>query len=217
FSSGRSLEFVATFSTTDGSQHAGFGVDFSSAPWAIFSTRGGGSLYARTNNGSQTIDTLIAGTWLGAAHRYRIDWNTGNVVFSIDGTQVTTTALSITANMRPLISDLFVGGSVIKVDWVHMSPYSTPAVFTSRVLDAGSVTSWSSISWTADVPAGTSLTMSVRTGNTPVPDGTWSAFTTPTTQSGTPVSGSSRYIQYRATLSTSNTTQTVTLRDVTIR
>ena len=56
YSQGRSLDFVATF-TTDGSEHIGFGVDFNSAPWAIFSTGGGGgSLLARSNSGSGSQD-----------------------------------------------------------------------------------------------------------------------------------------------------------------
>src|SRR5262249_7916294 len=82
---GNSLEFVAIFSG-NANQHIGLGTDFNSAPWAIFSTGSGGGLYARTNNGSTGVDTLILGNSLGTAHRYRIDWNTSGIVFSIDGT-----------------------------------------------------------------------------------------------------------------------------------
>src|SRR6202140_1618656 len=215
YSQGRSLDFVATF-TTDGSQHIGFGVDFNSAPWAIFSTGGGGgSLLARSNGDSGSQDILISGNWLGTPHHYRIDWNATNIVYWIDGVQVATQSVAISTAMRPLISDLLVGGQKLVVDWMHMSPYRPPATFTSRVLDAGAVVPWTSISWTADQPTGTSLAMSVRTGNTPVPDGSWTSFTAVAT-SGTALTGSSRYIQYQATLSTTDTTQTVVLRDVTI-
>ncbi len=93
YTAGRSLDFVATF-TTDGAQHVGFGVDFNSSPWAIFSTRGGGSLLARSNSGSGGQDTVISGNWLGAPHHYRIDWNAANVVYWIDGVQVVTHPLS---------------------------------------------------------------------------------------------------------------------------
>jgi hypothetical protein len=82
-------------------------------------------------------------------------------------------------------------------------------------LDAGAVVPWASMSWTADQPTGTSLAMSVRTGNTPVPDGSWTGFTA-VAASGMALTASSRYIQYQATLSTTDTTQTVVLRDVTI-
>ncbi|HTC67144.1 MAG TPA: Ig-like domain-containing protein [Candidatus Acidoferrum sp.] len=210
---GRSLDFVATF-TTEGYQHVGFGVNFNSAPWAIFSTGGGGSLMARSNNGSRH-DTVIRGNWLGTPHHYRIDWNAANIVYWIDGVQVVTHPVAISTAMRPLISDLRAGGQKLVVDWMHMSPYSTPATFTSRVLDAGAVVSWASISWTADQPTGTSLSMSVRTGNTPVPDGTWTAFTS-VSQSRVPTTSKSRYIQYRTSLSTTDTTKTAVLHDVKI-
>ena len=214
YTAGRSLDFVATF-TTDGAQHVGFGVDFNSSPWAIFSTRGGGSLLARSNSGSGGQDTVISGNWLGAPHHYRIDWNAANVVYWIDGMQVVTHPVSISRAMRPLISDLLVGGQKLVVDWMHMSSYSTPATFTSRVLDAGAVVLWATMSWTVDQPAGTTLAMSVRFGNTVVPDGTWTAFTS-VSQSAAALTRSSRYIQYQATMSTSDTGQTVVLRDVTV-
>jgi hypothetical protein len=38
-------------------------------------------------------------------------------------------------------------------------------------------TVWMSVSWDADVPLNTSLTMKARTGNTPMPDQTWGAWT----------------------------------------
>ena len=47
---GQSIEFVATFSN-DLYEHAGFGITFNETPWAMFSTAGGGGLYARTNDG----------------------------------------------------------------------------------------------------------------------------------------------------------------------
>ena len=211
---GRSLDFVATF-TTEAFQHVGFGVDLATGPWAIFSTANGGALYARSNPGSGSQDTVIPGNWLGTPHHYRVDWTATSVVYWIDGMQVVTHAVAISTAMRPLISDLLVGGQKLVVDWMHLSPYSTPATFTSRVLDAGVLAAWGTMSWTADQPTGTTLAMSVRTGNTSVPDGTWTAFTT-VSASGASLTGTTRYIQYQATLSTTDPTQTAVLRDVTI-
>jgi hypothetical protein len=57
--------------------------------------------------------------------------------------------------------------------------------------------------------------MSVRTGNTSTPDGTWTSFMN-VNASGASVGTNSRYIQYRAAMSTTDTTQTVVLYDVTI-
>src|SRR4029077_983269 len=131
---------------------------------------GGGLLSVRSNSGSGSQDTVISGNWGGTPHHYRLDWNAANIVYWIDGGQKVTHPVAISAAMRPLISDYMVGGQKLVVDWMHLSPYSTPATFTSRVLDAGAVVPWASIWWTADQPTGTSLAMSVRTGNTPVPD-----------------------------------------------
>ena len=63
--------------------------------------------------------------------------------------------------------------------------------------------------------SGTEVIVRVRTGNTPVPDGTWSAFTT-ITNSGDDVGGSSRYIQYEVVLSTTDPNVTPVLRQIAI-
>jgi len=119
---GLSLEFVATF-TGDPWQHIGFGFDYNAAPWIIFSTFRGGDLYARTNTeAGQAIDTVIPGTWFGTPHRYRIDWQPTQIVFSIDGTVVETHAAQIGVSLRPLVSDFNVGGGVLTVDLLEMTP-----------------------------------------------------------------------------------------------
>jgi hypothetical protein len=214
FSPGRALEFVATFSGA-ANQHVGFGVDFNAAPWAMFSTRSGGSLYARTWVGSTNSNTLIPGNWLGTPHRYRIEWNATDVVYSIDGTVVATHAGAITQSLRPLASDYSVGGGAVAVDWVRMSPYAASGTFTSRVFDAGRVATWGTASWTSEVPGGTSLVIRVRMGSTPIPDGTWTPFGA-SLSAGAVIGGSSRYIQYRAELATTVPGQTPVLRDINI-
>ena len=119
---GRTLEFVATFSG-DAWQHIGFGLDYSTAPWIIFSTFQGDQLYARTTTeAGQASDTVIPGNWFGTPHRYRIDWQPTQVVFSIDGTVVATHAAAITVSLRPLISDFTVGGGILTVDSLEMTP-----------------------------------------------------------------------------------------------
>ena len=94
-----------------------------------------------------------------------------------------------------------------------MSPYPGSGSFTSRVLDAGQSADWGALSWTADTPAGTSVALSVRTGNTPTPDGSWSAFT-PISANGGDIPGNSRYLQYRADLSSSDQGKTPALSQV---
>ena len=214
YSPGRFVEFVATFGT-EGFQHAGLAVTFNEARWAIFSTGGGGALYARTHNGATPTDTEIPGSWLNASHRYRIDWNAGSVVFSIDGTAVATHAVAITDQMRPVVSDFTVSGQPLAVDWLEMTPpYATTATFTSRVLDAGQRVAWNQATWTASTPAATTVALAARFGDVAAPDGSWTSFA-PLAVSGAAISQTSRYVQYRAAL-TSDGSATPSLADVTL-
>src|SRR6187431_2183432 len=109
--------------------------------------------------------------------------------------------------MRPIASEFNAGGPGLSVDWLHMSTFSSPGTFSSRVLDAGHPVDWNNLSWAADLPSNTSLAMSYRTGNTPTPDGSWTSFA-PVAASGDAISGSSRYIQYKADLTSTNAMRT---------
>lgn len=209
---GRSLEFVATFGG-DPFQHVGFAADSSvNAPWAFFSTFGGGGLYARASNGT---NVAIPGSWLGGPHRYRIDWTVSGFAFAIDGAAVANIPFAVGSTLRPLISDFNVGGNSVAVDWMHLSPYAPGGTFLSRVVDAGASVLWGTATWTADTPAGTALAMLVRTGDTPVPGAAWTTFT-PLSASGGSVGRVSRYIQYLADLSTADPLRTPVLRDIEI-
>jgi hypothetical protein len=210
---GRSLEFVGTFSGQP-NQHIGFVADGSfDSPWAIFSTwSAGNALYARVNSGGDN-QVLISGNWLGAPHRFRIDWKATNFVFSIDGNVVATLPVAIGSNMVLAASDFAPGGGSVSLNWMRLSPYATSCSFTSRVLDAGGPANWSTLSWTGDTPAGTSIAMSYRIGNTPSPDGSWSGFTN-VAASPAGIGGNSRYIQYQANLTTTNPTNTPALSGV---
>jgi len=219
---GSSLEFVATFSG-DGNQHVGFGGGnhlpsgevFNTGPWAIFSTLGGGALFARCFDNVTHFDTSIPGSWFGSPHRYRIDWGASAVDFYIDGTLVLSQPVIIPGLMRPAASDLFGGGGVVTVDWMRMTPYAPSGTFESRIHDAGSPVTWVSMNWNALTPAGTTLAMSVRTGNTPVPDGTWTSYAA-VANSGDAVGGTARYLQYHAAFDATDRTRTPSLADVSV-
>lgn len=224
FSPGATLEFVATFGAAS-FQHVGFGGGTNAIgtggiyngenDWAMFSTNNtnGTQVYARTKNGGSLVDVPLGGAYIGASHLYRIEWNAGAVLFYIDGSLVHTQTVAITGPMRPAISDYNIGGPVLQVDWIHASPFLTPGIFESRVYDAGAQRSWQEASWAALTPAGTSLQMLQRQGDTPVPDGTWTAFST-IPSNGANIGGTSRYIQYRAEMATTNPAQTPQLQEV---
>ena len=211
YSAGHSLEFVATFQPNT-SQHIGFGTDLNDAPWAIFSTGypGGKTLIARTRDG-RTKNTNLGG-YLGAPHRFRIDWTATSVTYYIDGVQVAVHDIAITQSMRPVASDL-AGGGTLSVDWIRMSPYAGSGSYTSRVLDAAAA-HWLALNWTGSQPVGTTVNFETRSGDTPNPDGTWSGWS--------PVSGAtitspdSRYLQYRVTLASTVASSTPVVESVTI-
>jgi hypothetical protein len=218
---GHSLEFVATFSATrfqsigfgGGNDHMNDG-ELNASPWALFSTgTGETSLLARTWAGGPLIDYAIPLDLLGSAHRYRIDWKTNSIDYYVDGSLVNTQPVSIAGPMRPVASDFSADGDSLTVDWIHMGPYAASGTFLSRVGDAGRHASWGSVTWSADLPAGTSVAIAVRAGDTVLPDASWSNFSA-VAASGADAGVTGRYVQYRATLATTNASVTPTLTDI---
>ncbi len=222
FGPGTYLEFAATFGAVS-NQHIGFGAGsdatstggiYWDGPWAMFSTFSSTTtLYARTSAGTGE-DFPITGVanLIGSPHLFRIEWATDNTFnYYIDGILVHTTTAVINVLMRPAISSF--SNASISVDWIHVLPYSASGTFTSRVFDAGVTKVWGAVTWNANLPAGTALNISVRTGNTATPDGTWSDFT-PVSSSGDEVGTNGRYIQYQASLSTTNTAFSPTLKNI---
>ncbi|MBN1657707.1 MAG: Ig-like domain-containing protein [Anaerolineae bacterium] len=219
FDPGHSLEAVATFGAAP-FQHLGFGVTYLTSPaypWAIISTgQGGTGLLARTWNGTgdwhTETSTAISGDYLGTAHHYRVDWHADHVDYYVDGTHVASHAVAISTPMRPLPADSQVGGPTLSVDWLRMGPYAPSGTFISRVWDTYGTVDSGTITWDVDTPAGTAVAMSMRTGNTPAPDASWSGFASIT--NGAAIGSGFRYLQYRAELSTTDTDQTPALEQV---
>ena len=111
-------------------------------------------------------------------------------------------------------SDANTNSASLLVDWLHMTPYPGSGVFQSRVFDAGSVFDWTTLSSNSTLPGGTSIAIETRTGNVASPDGSWSPWSA--VSGGTIASPNGRYIQYRATLSTSDTSRTPVLEQVSL-
>jgi hypothetical protein len=223
---GRSLEFVATFGP-DTFQHSGFGQTFDCGqPWAIFSTSNSTTeLWARTtaagcNQAGPDTNFLIPGNWLGAPHRFRIDWNLTDVAYFIDGVEVARHNVQITPMMQMLAASDFDEGTnagQLVLDWERMSPYPSPGAFHSRVFDAGSSVSWYNVAWTAGLPAGSGVALAVRVGGTPTPDGSWTSFITIPGNGGLITGAPARqYLQYRATLTTTDNYFSPEVRSVTV-
>ena len=72
--------------------------------------------------------------------------------------------------------------------------------FTSRVLDATQAVAWKHARWDATVPSGSRMVVSVRSGNSPRPDASWSGWTAvPAAQAALTVPAG-QYLQYRIEL-----------------
>jgi hypothetical protein len=215
YSSGHTLEFVATFSGAL-NQNAGFGLTTALIPpFAMFGVKADGLFYARSVAPSQAMETPIPGSWFAAPHWFRIDWNPGLVVYWIDGVKVASHSITYSgkaSTMRPAITDLAVDGIGLPVDWMRMSAYASSGVYTSPVVDAGAAGQWQNVVWTGDAPAGTTIVIEVRVGDTPAPDASWTAFQP--IASGGSIGLTGRYAQYRATLTSTVPSTTPILKEV---
>ncbi len=216
FGPGSSLDFVATFNAAT-FQNIGFSSDqaFNNAPWiTIGQGNTAGTLSLRnSDNNSVSLGSGLTGT----AHRYHLQWNATNFEVYVDGstTPAATLSFTVSQNMFIQISDFNTGDGTLSVDWMRVTPYATSGTYTSRIFDGSERKDWGAASWSANIPTGTSIGISVRTGDTPVPDGSWTAFA-PVTTSGNSVGKSSRYIQYKADLQTSGDSASPVLQDVSI-
>jgi hypothetical protein len=217
FGPGSTVEYMATYSAGN-FQNVGFTADAAfDIPWVVIGRAGLGdnNIYARSSDGSSS---LIGTNLLGTPHKYRIEWSvSGSFLFYVDDVLIATPGITMTVSsaMNVQISDYPSGGVSLSVDWIRVMPYATPGTFESKVFDAASLKNWGNISWTSQTPSGTALSISVREGNTPIPDTSWTNYAL-IASSGTNVGGTSRYIQYKADLSTSNSSLTPVLNDISI-
>jgi hypothetical protein len=210
FTPGRAIDFAAILSGGQ-YQSAGFALNATTPPWAVFDYVTPSILHAYT---SGLTATAIVGTYSDQEHHYRIEWNSTEIRYYIDGTQVATTS-GLSEGMRPIITDNVAGGQVNRVNWMRMSPYATSGTFESRIFDGGGPSIWGNVTWAAETPAGTSIALSIRSGNTAVPDITWSGYSSIT--NGASIGISARYVQYRAVLSTTNADLTPVLNEISLR
>jgi hypothetical protein len=88
--------------------------------------------------------------------------------------------------------------------------------YISSVFDAGATTEWGMIEWTSFEPEGASIIAYVRTGDTPTPDQSWSAWVSVNNGGFIPANLSARYIQYKTCLSFSNPCYLPMLKDISI-
>ena len=90
-------------------------------------------------------------------------------------------------------------------------------VYTSKVIDAGTHGGFTTLSFVTQVPSGTSLSVDIRAGDTPTPDGSWilyTGFTDDGTTHDISGLGQRRYVQYQVNLTSTNSNLTPALYSI---
>ena len=214
----RVLEFSATFRPVQ-DQAIGFGHDLTAYPMAAFTSGNEGDppqIYAASGAWSgETHTTPLPALRLGVPHRFRIEWRPSSVDFYADGVRVAQHAQTDTIDgpLRPVFSDYGLFGAAIHVDWLRMGSYSASGAMTSRVLDSGpGANRWQTLTSQRSLPTGSAVAFETRSGGTSRPDSSWSAWQ-PVGAGGAIASPAARFIQYRASM-TSSTFASPTLERV---
>ena len=106
-------------------------------------------------------------------------------------------------------------GAVLRLEPGHVAA----GTLTSEILDAKLVSRFGALSWKAEKPAGTSITVKVRTGNVGEPDATWSPWSAE--QSDPAMAAAKvppgRFAQYQLALSTTDPAATPEVRSISLR
>ncbi len=143
----------------------------------------------------------------------RIQPVSGGIQFSVDGVVLTTINLTIPSGTPLAVAMSAFSGApqpALQVDSVSMTSYASSGTFTSSVFDAGSDVNWGYVNWTANLPAGTTLTVQIRSSTDGV---NWSAWST-VTNGGAITSPSGRHIRYEVLITTTNPAVTATLSTI---
>jgi hypothetical protein len=183
----------------------------------IFVTRDTNTTFARGRDGdasSPLIDIDVPTLDLMQYHNFRIEWDTANSYFYVDGSQVATiTGVSTLTTWVFLYhqTPTTFGASPMQVDWVRAGVYPASGSYVSCVQDGGGIVNWATLSAATNLPAGTSASLETRTSVDGVNWSGWAAITGETISSP-----SGRYFQYRTNLSTSNVTRSPEVQQVSV-
>ena len=217
FHPGSFLEYYGTIGA-DQYHYAGFTGDrnFQAGPWALIGTgQSPSQLVAETSNGNNDPRNIPGDP--GAPHLFRIEWlNSGAFDYYLDDVKVGSSSVQLTGNLwlgAGKYNFSHGGAPYLTLDFMHAGYYA--GTYLSRIFTTAEAVTAAALSWTADTPSGTTLQMFVRSGNTAIPDGTWTAFT-PVAASGDAISSGWRYVQYRANFNTSARGLIPVLNDVRI-
>lgn len=103
--------------------------------------------------------------------------------------------------------------------YVLEDKYAEKGTIVSEVYDAKLVSKWGGVRWKAETPAGTSVSVAVRSGNVAEPDDTWSDWSAELTdpEQATAACPAARFAQYRVTLASRNAGVTPLVKSIALR
>lgn len=196
--------------------------DFNEVSWlqngdsnALYITDDLGTLFANDYgpNVNSRQRTEITGFDWNQYHDVRMVVSTNQVQYYVDG------ALQVTHTLaEPLATPLYVwfttlnSGFDLAADWLRLARYPASGQFVSCPVDTNGTTNWDNLLYQGNLPAGTSVSFETRSSSDAV---NWSAWQTLGAGSGI-VSPAGRYLQYRATLNTTDQTFSPQIEQVTV-
>jgi hypothetical protein len=103
--------------------------------------------------------------------------------------------------------------------YVLQDHYAGKGTVVSEVLDARIISKWGALTWKAHTPAGTRVTVAVRSGNVAEPDETWSDWSAEQgdAENARVTTPSARFLQYRVTMGTDNPNVSPAVKAVAVR
>jgi hypothetical protein len=215
------LEARATFSA-QAWEYVGWATLDYAGGFATFGTYNSSTaLFARTSTDGSNEQQTNLGAIPSGFHTYRISRQaasstTDTVTYYIDGTQVAQHSVATLPAMYVYQSNNGGAAHTLAIDriWVYPS-YTSAGTYQSCTQDIGhSLSNWTSATWSAVVPTGTTLQMRTRTST----NGTdWSGWSAPLTSSGQDVtSPAGRYLQYLLEFTTGNSSVSAVVDSVTL-
>jgi hypothetical protein len=201
-------------------EHVGWGDLNFEGVYLLFSTfNSATNLFVRSYTPTGELRTDLGPIPTGF-HDYRINRQpasatTDLISYYIDGVLRAQHTIGLTPPLY--IYQSYVSGPALEIDAIAAYPnYVAAGTYQSCTLDAGNPTAqWTSATWVADVPAGTTLQLRTRTSSNGT---TWSAWSAPITANGAPLSSPpGRYLQYLLELATTDPTRSPVVEAVTVR
>ena len=165
------------------------------------------------------IRHTITGLNIADGSTFWVRWNDLDSTGSDDGLAVDNFFLSAGYVIDATSADFTAGTLGTCVDGgvgdgsLKLNLPATSCVFESKVHTPDMLVDWSTLASTTTLPTGTSISFEVRTGNTAIPDDSWTNWQA---ANGTITNPGSQYIQYRATLATTDSGQSPVLESVKI-